>query len=322
MVHDPSLSMNQCHLYSQKLNNSAALCIEIGQYGRAIFSLTKALKLSRAQSDESMICTCRCKHCTMDGCISYTENSPPVSRIRQPGSTTLTNTLCDSTKCGYVYRRPIRIPPEPIEENHNMGRTLFLIITFNLGLAHHLSAITKSASLRKITKTSEDISRRSETNNDSIKVIRKALQLYEIADNWHTRIVASRPPTGQDCDTAACRLQSIRFQMILANNLSHIHYMSSNHAEQRVFLEHLLSTVMVAVEYQTRNKRDNINDDSSSISRSNSSWSSNNNENWTEDDSESVPTHRQADLCTTRNLEGFLMNASHLFLYRHCADAA
>ena len=178
-----------------------------------------------------------------------------------------------------------------------MGRTLFLIITFNLGLAHHLSAITKSASLRKITKPSEDISRGSETNNDSTKVIRKALQLYEIADNWHTRIVASRPPTGQDCDTAACGLQSIRFRMILANNLSHIHYMSSNHAEQRVFLEHLLSTVMVAVEYQTRNKRDNSNDDSSSISRSNSSWSSNNNENWTEDDSESVPTPRVLQEC-------------------------
>lgn len=305
MVH-PSLSMNQCHLYAQKLNNSAALCIEIGQYARAIFSLTKALKLSRAQSDESMLCSCRCKHCTMDGCISYTENSPPMHKIKRqsPAANTL---LCDSNSCGYVYRKPIRIPPEPIEDNHNMGRTLFLIITFNLGLAHHLGAIT-TPTKGQVT-TSEDNSRGPQPTNDSNnKMIRKALQLYEISDNWHSRIVASRPPADQDCETAASGIQSIRFRMILANNLSHIHHMFSNHAEQQIFLEHLLSTVMVAVEYQTRANRNSSSDSSSN---------SNNNE----EDSESV-LRQEKDLCTTRNLEGFLMNASHLFLCRHCADAA
>ena len=191
-----------------------------------------------------------------------------------------------------------------------MGRTLFLIITFNLGLAHHLQATTKPTPAKETLTISEESSRGLQPTNDSKnKMITKALQLYEIADNWHSRIVASRPATGQDCDTAASGIQSIRFRMILANNLSHIHHMSSNHAEQQVFLEHLLSTVMVAVEYQTRANRNSSSDSSNSNSNSNNV-----------EDSESVS--RQKDLCTTRNLEGFLMNASHLFLCRHCADAA
>merc|ERR1712238_386986 len=39
------------HLYAQKLNNSAASCIDIGQYDRAISSLSKALKLSEQEEE-------------------------------------------------------------------------------------------------------------------------------------------------------------------------------------------------------------------------------------------------------------------------------
>eukprot|EP00751_Fragilariopsis_kerguelensis_P007966 CAMPEP_0170799246 /NCGR_PEP_ID=MMETSP0733-20121128/26910_1 /TAXON_ID=186038 /ORGANISM="Fragilariopsis kerguelensis, Strain L26-C5" /LENGTH=238 /DNA_ID=CAMNT_0011150899 /DNA_START=487 /DNA_END=1199 /DNA_ORIENTATION=+ len=109
------------HLYAQKLNNSAAICIEIGLYDRAISSLSKALKLSEQEveedeqeqeepaegqernqeeqgknqenndddddvimedeaededeqdEDESMTMVCLCYHCTVDGCIEYSE---------------------------------------------------------------------------------------------------------------------------------------------------------------------------------------------------------------------------------------------------------
>jgi hypothetical protein len=43
----------QCHLYAQKLNNRAALCIEIGHYDRAIASLAKALRLSAGNNHSS-----------------------------------------------------------------------------------------------------------------------------------------------------------------------------------------------------------------------------------------------------------------------------
>jgi len=300
-----SLSMNQCHLYAQKLNNSAALCIEIGHYDRAILSLTKALRLSREQSDESMLCSCRCKDCSLDGCIAYSESSPPVSKFSQQATDSIKNNGCEGCH-GYVYRRPIRVPPQPILENHNMGRTLFLMITFNLGLAHHLSAMVTSRTNPSTSSEEQNPAtqpRQQQRAQTSIrtKTVTKALQLYELSNNWHSRISASRPHGGHECE-AKGGLSSIRFRMILSNNLSHLHCLSRNHTKHRQCLENLLSTVMVAVEYQTRNEN-STNDNSST-------WG---------DDSES--SSRDEDL-TTSNVEGFLMTASPLFLNGFCADAA
>ncbi|OEU07244.1 hypothetical protein FRACYDRAFT_251297 [Fragilariopsis cylindrus CCMP1102] len=87
----------QCHLYAQKLNNRAALCIEIGHYDRAIASLAKALRLSagnnhsssdqhqhqrqhphqeeeRQQYQHRPQPVCRCNYCSLDGCIAYSES--------------------------------------------------------------------------------------------------------------------------------------------------------------------------------------------------------------------------------------------------------
>jgi len=298
-----SLSMNQCHLYAQKLNNSAALCIEIGHYDRAIFSLTKALRLSREQTDESMLCGCSCYQCSLDGCIAYSETCPPVSRPQSP-----VRHEYASQDDNYVYKRPIRIPPQPILENHNMGRTLFLIITFNLAMAHHLGALataaTSSTSPEAIQKQKQQLSPKAlmpKSNGDKIK---KALQLYEVSQSWHSRITAARPLNGHDCELHHARgVNSIRFRMILNNNLSHIHRMTSNHAKQRQCLENLLSTVMVIVEYNSRTNS-NSNSNSSSISSLNNNTS------------EETSQH-----CST-NLQVFLKNASQLFERQNCAEAA
>jgi hypothetical protein len=91
------------HLYAQKLNNSACMCIEIGQYDRAILFLAKALRISEQQQqdntttttngdddvimsngkgaeyDESQICSCY--NCTVDGCIEFSENNTPTARL-------------------------------------------------------------------------------------------------------------------------------------------------------------------------------------------------------------------------------------------------
>jgi len=311
-----SFPINRCHLYSQKLNNSAALCIEVGHYDRAIFSLTKALRLSREQSDESMAVTCSCQECSLDGCIAYSESTPcPVVNANA-------NVRC-SCACAYVYQRPIRIPPLPTLENHNMGRRLFLIVTFNLALAHHLGAMTTSNSTTNsttsnsngnsnsatsnttqpptTTTTKQLIPKRLQTSSTNVNKIKKALQLYEISRNWHSRIVSTTchdSNESHECDT----MSSIRFQMILSNNLSHIHRLGSNTTEQRQCLEHLLSAVMVAVEYKTRNEQQQRNN------------SSNNN-------TRSSRIINDGELCTT-DLDGFLMNASRLFLHEHCAEAA
>jgi tetratricopeptide (TPR) repeat protein len=278
-----SFSLNRCHLYAQKLNNSAALCIEIGQYDRAILSLTKALRLSREQSDESLLVTCSCQDCSLDGCIAYSEST------RCPVVNANANVRCSSA---YVYQRPIQIPPLPTLENHNMGRRLFFIVTFNLALAHHLGAMAANSSTTNSTSTSSTILRQKRPQTSTSNKIKKAIQLYELSRNWHSRIVSTTcNGHGHECECDA--ISSISFQMILSNNLSHIHRLGSNYTEHKQCLEHLLSTVMVAVEYKTR-------------TNNSSSSSSNNN---------------YGVLCTT-NLEGFLMNASQLFLQEHCAEAA
>jgi hypothetical protein len=58
-------------MYAQKLNNNAAMCIEIGYYEKATQSLQKALEFSQKQSDESLIEVCTCNGCKTDGCIDF-----------------------------------------------------------------------------------------------------------------------------------------------------------------------------------------------------------------------------------------------------------
>eukprot|EP00534_Pseudo-nitzschia_fraudulenta_P010560 CAMPEP_0201225228 /NCGR_PEP_ID=MMETSP0851-20130426/194011_1 /ASSEMBLY_ACC=CAM_ASM_000631 /TAXON_ID=183588 /ORGANISM="Pseudo-nitzschia fraudulenta, Strain WWA7" /LENGTH=276 /DNA_ID=CAMNT_0047514997 /DNA_START=165 /DNA_END=995 /DNA_ORIENTATION=- len=273
-----SLSMNECHRFAQKLNNSAALCIEIGHYDRAIFSLTKALRLSRQQSDESLVSGCACHQCSLDGCIAYSENSSPAAKLA-------VNPVCKDFGCGFVYRRPIRVPPMTIRENHGMGRTLFLIITFNLAMAHHLDAM----GIMSDEKKCESKKNSSPSPNASATKIKKALQLYELSNNWHSRTTSGKTSDGGD-PLHPSDVTSIRFIMIVSNNLSHIHRLSSNYTKHRQCLEHLLSTVMVAVDYNTRTSNGNSND---AISKP-----------------------------STVDVDGFLMNASRLFMKDRCAQAA
>ena len=81
----------QANLFAQKLNNSAVLCIEIGQYDRAIAMLAKALRLSELHSDDRMEDTaCLCQDCTLDGCISYSEDNTPSCVVKSVPTTTTT----------------------------------------------------------------------------------------------------------------------------------------------------------------------------------------------------------------------------------------
>ena len=69
-------------LYARKLNNSAAFCIEVGEYNRAIVSLRRALKiissLHRQQANTAAIdaSACLCCNCAIESCISYSEAIP------------------------------------------------------------------------------------------------------------------------------------------------------------------------------------------------------------------------------------------------------
>jgi hypothetical protein len=422
----------QCHLYAQKLNNRAALCIEIGHYDRAIASLAKALRLSSSagnnnnsnNSDQHQhqhqqyqhqehvqvvqpVCHCNC--CSLDGCIAYSESISATEELtqqmamknittRSSSTSTGTGTDCSSTSsflsqhnksflsqqqqqqhnnnndnnndsnsdldynsllsddtiygCGYIYRRPIRITSRTIQEGHNMGSTLFLIITFNLALAHHLSAVSAAVNNGSNSNSNTTTTTTTTTTNANEKSkIKKTLQLYEISNKWHiqssnchiyndgdddsgyynkSRMMtqeqqqqqhqhqqqwnkeyssSSSSLEGEDASTVS----SIRFNMIICNNLSHIHCLVSNHSKHRQCLEHLLSQVMVALEYKTRTPP------SSNSSRRHQQQQQQ--QHYGYDYGYGYGAAAE-DYTLLMDLDGFLQSASSLILQEKCAKAA
>jgi len=206
-----------------------------------------------------------------------------------------------------------------------MGSTLFLIITFNLAMAHHLSSVTASS----------EEARRAKLAN--------TLKLYELANSWlHRHSNNCRSEQEEDVedyedDNDADGMMSvsssesddyysddyfeqeqeqgeqqhqphqqpyhsIRFNMIIWNNLSHIHRSVSDHEKHQECLQHLLSTVMLVVDHNKVFHQ--------------------NNHNAIADD---VDVYCDGDEdCSLRSmdLEEFVQNASLLMYKDHCADAA
>ena len=449
----------QCHLYAQKLNNRAALCIEIGHYDRAIASLAKALRLSagnnHSNSDQHQRQhqhqeeeerqqqhqhrqpqpVCHCNYCSLDGCIAYSESisateeltkqmakknikiasskssstSTSTSSSTDGSSTTKSSFLSQHNKSflsqqkqqqqhkknkekdndnnthdltsnnnnsllsndkiygscdSYIYRRPIRITSRTIQEGHNMGSTLFLIITFNLALAHHLSAVDSDVdavdavdAVDNNNSSSTDSTTTSCSCNENNR-IKKTLQLYEISNKWHIQssnchlyndgdddsgrynestmmtqheqhqqqqhqqlnrdeydsssAEEQQQQPDDDASTSTSKtsrnVSSIRFNMIICNNLSHIHCLVSNHSKHKQCLEHLLSQVMVALEYKTRT--------------TSSPPSSNNDQHQDYGAAAAAAAAATEDYTLQMDLDGFLQSASSLILQEKCAKAA
>merc|ERR1712232_1009530 len=113
-------------------------------------SLGRALRLSDLTATDPLW------DCSLNGCIAHSEKNDSnlvewfgvVSSNSKKNNKTnrkwRTRNVDADTPA--LYRTPIRIPKRSIREGHNMGRTLFLIVTFNLALAHHLKALKKTES--------------------------------------------------------------------------------------------------------------------------------------------------------------------------------
>jgi len=312
------MNQKRCrHLYAQKLNNCASICIETGLYDRAILSLSKALKLSEQEEeeqdepkqeqeqdnqddddddvimedknaavsetnveeddefeyeeedeeDEMMICPCY--HCTVDGCIEYSEtnsdNNDDAFYCQAIG-----------TDASFIYRRPIQVTPQSIQDGHNMGSTLCLIIAFNLALAYHLKAISTTA----ITTSSSSSSSSSKGKNQ--KYITVALKLYVHVIRWQTRLIRQQNSNNYSYYNEESNIHSgMRFKMILLSNMSQLHRQQnqtqnenetlssqsqsqSSSSPYQLCLESLLSNIMLVVEYKTRIFNHNIASSSSS----------------------------------------------------------
>jgi hypothetical protein len=205
------------HLLAQKLNNRGVIFMESGRYELAISTLFKALKVSEQVSNEDSCC---CWHCSLESCMSTNENVPRLM-IRDDCLTSKRRaftTKCDDPETphgGYIYRKPIRVSQQSMQEGgHSMGVTLSLIIILNLALVHHQSSIQQHMCRLRL---------------------QKATQLYEVA--YQLQLVEDHHDGSS----------SLRFTMIIANNLSEIHRAFNNHTKYAMCLQHLLSTMMYLV---------------------------------------------------------------------------
>ena len=178
---------------------------------------------------------------------------------------------------GYTHKRPILVTPTIINEGRIMGPTLSLIITFNLALASHLKLIEAVAS--EDGRTCKSIATR--------EMIGKVLRLYELAYQWEGNFCQRQHGSNDETNTCSCNekqeirkqkhhqdattstslprqndsesdsttnrdetYSSLRFDMIVCNNLSQIHRMAQNHAKEEKCLQHLLSILMFVIDWQ------------------------------------------------------------------------
>lgn len=280
-------------------------------------SLGKALRLSELHKDDEMEDTCLCHHCTMEGCVSYSEKIPTSvgllagvsktpsrsrmacshrskkERLVSPSSHSLFKSHFwkpeedGDEKCcspsGSIYRRPIQVTPRSMMEGHNMGSTLFLIIVFNLALAHHGTLASASCG-------SED-ERRAK--------LKTTLKLYELAELMHQRhkkrrcIHRSSSSNNNQMGQQPHKDHADLFGMIVCNNSIHIHRSLNDNAKHQDSLQRLTSALMLVVDHKK-----------SAVQQLQQ-----------EDDKDSSERH-------DNHIEEFLRTACQLILRKGCADPA
>lgn len=305
----PTSSCSSIHLsyeYAQKLNNNAALCIECGQYQRAESTLTKALHLSKSHIEQRTMAVCTCYHCTLDGCIIFTEDSHRALHEQANGKDPLdrgvvvndpvgsSSCSCVSPPDSYIYKRAIRVPCLNINDGHNMGPVLSLIIAFNLGLAMHLRAMKEGeeGTLNAITRRRV--------------LLERSLRLYEVASKFMIQYFNGRDQSGKSKESG------VQFKIVLYNNICNVYrHLNGNkdgisctpaihdpsiYAHNK-YQEELLSAMMFVLE---RN-----------VTRTSS-----------ENDSTSIHFLDQCPKTRFIDIEGFWKTVGHRVLRALCADVA
>merc|ERR1712238_96049 len=181
---------------------------------------------------------CSCHYCSLDGCIVSSEvddHDHDHDHDHDNDNTDFNNINEDNNDGTNIYQRPIYV-----YEGHNMGSILVHIIAGNLAIAHHLMAMINNENDNDSENNNED------NDNDKKKtsIINKALQFYELA---------------YECNLAGDTNCSVRFDMILCNNLSHIYRYQEQTEEQNEQQQQQQQPIA------TGDNDDNNNDDSRSL---------------------------------------------------------
>ena len=256
---------------AQILNEMVIELSEDGEYDRALSVLTKALQMwksYRSEEEREGVCLssrCQCQPKRETQCMDIGDDS-----ISASSSTTKSMPQKDTEEehpitfeHGYLYQELIRIPCRQIFEASNVGSAVALVILFNLAIVQHMNAYT-SGNKKRMGKT---------------------LRLYQLSNECLNSFIN---------DTNSCSRKAEAFelgtiiQMILINNLSHLHSIMGNPSTSVHCTEKLIPILMCVVDDKARNNYD-------------SEFSS---EVW------------------HVSLEGFFRNISPLVLTSQCADAA
>ncbi|OEU18204.1 hypothetical protein FRACYDRAFT_236475 [Fragilariopsis cylindrus CCMP1102] len=201
--------------------------------------------------------------------VSTESPSSSFSAVDTSTATTATTTITDF---GFVYRRPLLVNQQCIDEMHDMGITLSLLILFNLALAHHLKAIA-SFNTQQVSSSLSNSSFK--MKKSSLKALQQALKLYELAYQLHidyiqqseeSSSVSNNNQQPQESESSSSSnndndnndsnsddeynrsIGSLRFTMIISNNLGEIHHAIGNTGKHTLCLQHLLSAIMYVVD--------------------------------------------------------------------------
>ena len=265
-----------CGAYAQAqiLNETAVDLSEAGEYDRALSVLTKALQMwksYRSEDEGEAICLCSRCHCQSKGEMQCMEidhqeidSCSALSSIAKSGQQDTETEYPVAVEHGYVYQELIRIPCRKIFEASNFCSAVVLILLINLAIVQHLHACT--------------------SNNK--KRMGKTLRLYQLSNDCLNSYVN---------DTNSCAQKAGAFelgmiiQIILINNLSHLHSIMGNRLTSVHCTKTLIPVLMCVVDDKARNK------------------------NYDSEFSRDV---------WHVSLEGFFRNISPLVLTSQCADAA
>ena len=224
---------------AQILNERAVELSNSGEYDSALLVLTKALQMwksHRLEVAKEAVCLCsRCRgvsnedewQCSMD--IDEKEmESPYVTRSVPQQFDETKKEYPVAFEHRYLYREIIRIPCREMFEASNVDSAVAVIILFNLAIVQHLSSIS--------------------SNNE--KRMAKTLRLYQLCNECLISFVN---------DTSICSRKAGAYelgtiiQMILINNLSHLHSFMGNHLTSLHCTEKLIPILMCMVDVKARN---------------------------------------------------------------------
>jgi hypothetical protein len=200
---DATETAHEAEYFVQYLNNEGCLEIETNQYERAERYLYRAVEFFESLTDRGyQRKQCSCRSCRQLFCLDKDETKKSIHPQSSEGDY-------------FLHREPIKIKDTCL--GHATGDTLYLILSMNLALVHHLRALDIDNSKAQMAQ------------------FRRAFGFYQTAMGEITK-------TPQDPGY-------LQVVMGIANNLGEIHRVTGNESKWTMCMEHLLSTIMLYMYY-------------------------------------------------------------------------